>query len=89
MAVPVEGFMVKKTAKSEPAQLEPLEGEEAFREFLRKRCSESSAKQVAEAAGLDPSYLSNILAGRSSLGSKTVARFGYKRVEHVTFIPLD
>ena len=64
-----------------------LEGPDAFRAWLRGRCNASSVKEVAAAAGIQPNYLSNILAGRVSLGTETIARWGYEREVRVIFKP--
>jgi|GEM_PF-5713888 len=70
------------------AALEPIHGELAFRAYLRELCDKSSVNQVAAEAGISPSALSNLMAGRMSLGAKTVARFGYGRAKTITFMPL-
>lgn len=69
--------------------LQPIEGEKNFRAWLRSLCAASSLREVAERAGIQPSQLSNIIAGRGSLGPKTVGRFHYRRQVDITFVPIE
>ncbi len=73
-----------------PTSLRPtIVGREAFRAYLRDLCNAASVQAVATDAGISPAYLSNILAGRSSIGDSLAARFLYGRRVVEEFVPLD
>ena len=66
----------------------PIKGEDAFRKYLRRECESSESYAVfAKEHGISPSQLSNLLGGYGCIGAKTAAKFGYVRVDSVTFVP--
>ena len=80
--------MPRKDVSSAPP-LPTITGRDAFRAHLRERCNASSVQAVAAEAGISAVYLSNILAGRSSIGDSLAARFGYGRRVIEEFYPLE
>jgi hypothetical protein len=68
---------------------ENLTSEKQFCAWLRSLCDATSPGEVAAAAGISSSFLSQLLAGRSPVGPQTARRFGYVRKRVVTFTPID
>ena len=66
----------------------PLDNEQALRDWLGQLSTQHTGKRVAQAAGISPSRLSSIIHGRASIGPGLLARFGYRCVRSVAYIPL-
>jgi len=66
---------------------QPLESEEAFRDWLGSLSAQFTGKRVAQAAGISPSRLSRIIHGRDSIGPGLAARFGYRRETRTVYRP--
>lgn len=66
-----------------------ITSEKQFCDWLRSLCDSTSPGDVAEAAGISSSFLSQLLAGRSPVGPQTARRFGYQRKRVITFTPID
>jgi hypothetical protein len=69
------------------ARRQPLDGEQAFRDWLAELCSSLIGKRVAEAVGLAPTRLSRLIHGREAISPGILARFGYRRVISVAYVP--
>lgn len=69
------------------AKLKPIRSEQAFRKYLKGLCADTTHTEVAKAHGISVSYLSNLINGYGCIGAKTASRFGYDRVNSVTFVP--
>lgn len=67
----------------------PMADEAEFRAWLRAYCETLTFKEVARKHKMSPSQLSNLVAGRLSIGPKTARRFGFERIDTVAFVPID
>ncbi len=63
-----------------------LDGIEAFRDYVVGLCRYHGYAEVRKMSGLSASHLSNIIHGYGCVGEETAARFGYNKVESVTFV---
>jgi hypothetical protein len=77
-----------RPAKISPPPRRVFHSEDEFRAWLRTWCEAASFTAVAKYANIDPAILSNIVAGRVSLGPKTLARFGFHRQKSVLLLPI-
>ena len=58
-------------------------------ELLRKRCAESSAREVAAELGVHESYISLILNNRRPPSKKIARALGYEQVRIFRPLPAD
>lgn len=75
----------KPGLKFPPRQI--LHSEQDFRDWLKELGSLNPKAAIAEHVGIRPTQFSHLLSGRAPIGNLMASRFGFERVDSVSFIP--